>query len=206
MPREVPKSMWIPLVILAAFSTVYGFFGMPFMGEKNLMAKFLHQSQEIIPKMTDVTWVLMALSLAVVIAGIYVGLYVNNTEEGVALKRRWKNAFPGLYQTIYNKYYIDEFYEEYIIQPFFFIAQVAKAFDNYVIDGIVNAVGWLVWLLAQFQGWWDNTVVDGIVNGFAWVVGYLSDTVKPIQSGYVQNYMMLVVLFVLFYLLSLFVK
>jgi NADH:ubiquinone oxidoreductase subunit 5 (subunit L)/multisubunit Na+/H+ antiporter MnhA subunit len=206
MPREVPMSMWIPLVILAVFSTVYGFIGMPFLGEKNLIARFLQHGAEHLPEMTALTWSLMSLSLVVVIGGILIGLQVNNTEEGVALKKRWKNALPGLYRTIYNKYYIDEFYEEYIIQPVFLIAQVARAFDNYVIDGIVNAVGWLIYMFALLQGWWDNKVVDGLVNACAWVVGYFSDMVKPIQSGYVQNYMMLVVLFVLFYLLTLFVR
>ena len=193
-------------MILAVFSTLYGFVGMPFMGEKDLIAKFLHHAEEHVPVMTGLTWVLMALSLAVVAAGIYAGYMVNNTEKGVVFKKALKNTFPVLYQTIYNKYYIDEFYEEYIIQPFFLLTQIARAFDTYIIDGIVNAVGVLTYWFALAQGWWDNKVVDGLVNACAWVVGYLSDMVKPIQSGYVQNYMMLVVLFVLFYLLTLFVR
>jgi NADH-quinone oxidoreductase subunit L len=205
-PKEVPKSMWIPLVILAVFSVVYGFIGLPFMGQKNLIAKFLHHAEEHIPEVTGLTWTLMGLSLIVVLAGIILGLEINNTEHGIALKRKWKASMPGLYRTVYNKYFIDEFYEEYIIQPVFLICQAARTFDNYVIDGIVNAVGWLTWMFAQLQGWWDNKVIDGIVNAFAWVVGYFSDFVKPIQSGYVQNYMMLIVLFVLMYLVTLFVR
>ena len=86
----------------------------------------------------------------------------------------------------------------------FFLTHAARAFDNYVVDGIVNAAGWLTYQLALFQGWWDNNVVDGIVNGVAWIVRFFSDITKPIQSGYVQNYMMVVIIFVLFYLLSLF--
>jgi NADH-quinone oxidoreductase subunit L len=204
-PKEVPMSMWIPLVILAAFSTLYGFIGMPFLGEKNLIAKFLHHAEEHIPEVGSLTYALMGMSLVVVIAGIYFGLRLNNTEQGVAIKRRWKASLPGLYRTIYNKYFIDEFYEEYIIEPVLMIAQAAKTFDNYVVDGIVNAAGWLTYMFSMFQGWWDNKVVDGLVNAMAWVVGFLSDSVKPIQSGYVQNYMMIIIFFVLLYLLSLFI-
>jgi NADH-quinone oxidoreductase subunit L len=205
-PREVPKSMWMPLVVLGVFAALYGFIGMPFFEDWNLIAKYLHHGVPEPVEVTALSLVLMIVSLVVVLAGAYFGYTINNTEQGIELKRKWKSAWPGLYRTVYNKYFIDEFYEEYIIQPVLFIAQVAKTFDNWVIDGIVNAAGWLVWMLAQLQGWWDNKVVDGIVNGFAWVVGYLSDTVKPIQSGYVQNYMMVIILFVLLYLLTMFVR
>jgi len=205
-PREVPKSMWIPLVILAVFSTLYGLIGMPFMGEKNLIAKFLHPGAGEPGEFSSLALGLMIVSLAVVIGGILFGLEINNTERGVQLKRYWKALLPGLYRTVYNKYFIDEFYEEYIIQPVFLICQAARTFDNWVVDGIVNLAGWLTWTIAQIQGWWDNNVVDGLVNGVAWVVGYFSDFVKPIQSGYVQNYMMVIVIFVLLYLAALFVK
>ncbi len=205
-PKEVPKSMWIPLVILAVFSVVYGLFGMPFLGEKNLIAKFLNYGNAHYPEVNVELWFLMAASLAIALLGVHFGLKINNTDRGVLLKEYWKKRYQGLYHVIYNKYYIDEFYEEYIVQPVFMIAQVARAFDTYIVDGIVNAAGWLVVTIANLHGWWDNTIVDGLVNGVAWVVGYMSDIIKPIQSGYVQNYMMVIVVFVLFYLLTLFVR
>jgi len=205
-PKEVPKSMWIPLVILALFSLLYGLMGMPFMGERNLIANFIHHGHPHFPVMDGLTIGLMIFGFAVALFGVSVGLMINNTEWGAAYKDRLKEKYSGLYRVVYNKYYVDEFYEEYIIQPFFFLTQVARTFDNYVVDGIVNAAGWLTWQFARFQGWWDNTVVDGIVNGVAWIVGFFSDMVKPVQSGYVQNYMIVVIIFVLFYLLTLFVR
>jgi len=205
-PREVPKSMWIPLVVLAVFATLYGFLGTPFFGENgNLIARFLNHGYAHYPVANATTLGLMLFSLVVALLGVHFGLKVNNTEAGVVWKAGIKKKYAGLYRAVYNKYFIDEFYEEYIIQPVFFITQVARAFDNYVVDGIVNAAGWLTYQFALFQGWWDNVVVDGIVNGTAWIVRFLSEITKPVQSGYVQNYMMVVVVFVLFYLLMLFI-
>ncbi|MFH1676797.1 MAG: NADH-quinone oxidoreductase subunit L, partial [bacterium] len=126
-PREVPKSMWIPLVILAAFSLLYGFFGMPFLGEKNLVAKFLNHGHAHFPHADPQTLILMLVSLAVALAGWHFGLKINNTEAGMRLKRKWKLDWPGLYRTIYNKYFIDEFYEEYIVHPVFMLCQATKA-------------------------------------------------------------------------------
>lgn len=205
-PKEVPPSMWIPLSILAVFSLLYGLIGMPFLGEGNLVGKFLTHGHPHFPEVTMELIIPMVISLVVALLGVHFGLKVNNTEWGERFKAVVKEKYRGLYLTLFNKYYIDEFYEEYIIQPVLILAQVARTFDNYVVDGIVNAAGWLTWQLSMLQGWWDNTVVDGLVNFCAWIVGFISDTVKPIQSGYVQNYMMVIVLFVMFYLLTLFVK
>ncbi len=206
-PREVPKSMWIPLAILAVFSMFYGFIGTPFFGERgNLIGQHLHHGHPHYPTPDGLTIGLMVLSLLIALLGVHFGLKINNTEYGAVLKRQWKLRYKGLYQLLFNKYYIDEFYEDYIVQPIFLITQVAKAFDNYVVDGIVNAAGWLTIMISKLQRWWDDTVVDGLVNACAWVVGFFSDIIKPIQSGYVQNYMMVIIVFVLYYLLTLFVR
>jgi len=206
-PREVPKSMWIPLVILAVFATVYGFIGTPFGGKGvNLIGQFLNYGHPHYPELDGITAGLMIISLAVAVIGVIAGLKVNNTEAGVLFKENLKKRFPGLYRTVYNKYFVDEFYEEYIVQPVLFMTQVARTIDVYIVDGIVNAVGWLTYQFSKFHGWWDNVVVDGLVNGAAGLVGFLSDMIKPIQSGYVQNYMMVIIVFVLFYLLTLFVR
>jgi NADH-quinone oxidoreductase subunit L len=148
----------------------------------------------------------MVFSLFVALLGVHFGLKINNTEGGIRWKENLKARHPGLYRAVYNKYYVDEFYEEYIIQPVLMLCQLARVIDIYIVDGIVNAVGWLVYQLARFKGWFDLAVVDGIVNGIAWIVDYFSNFLKPIQSGFVQNYMMVIVLFVLFYLLTLFIK
>ena len=206
-PKEVPKSMWIPLVILAIFATIYGWFGTPFFGDNgNLIAKFLNHGHPHFPEVDGLLIGLMIFSLAVALLGVHFGLKINNTEAGVRWKNVIKSMYPGLYKAVFNKYYVDEFYEEYIIQPVLMLCQVARVFDTYIVDGIVNAVGWLTYQFALFQGWFDNVVVDGIVNGVAWIVDFFSKFTKPVQSGFIQNYMMVVVVFVLFYLLSLFIR
>lgn len=205
-PKEVPVSMQVPLIILAIFSLVYGWLGIPFMGENNLIAKFLNHGHPHFPEINAEFIVPMFISLAVAAAGIILSLSVNNTPQGIETKEKIKNAYRALYRAVFNKYYVDEFYEEYIIQPVMLLSQALRAFDNWVVDGIVNAAGWLTTQLSMIQGWWDNKVVDGAVNGAAWIVNFFSDFTKPIQSGYVQNYMMVTIIFVMFYLLALFVR
>ena len=206
-PKEVPPSMWIPLVILAVFATVYGLIGTPFFGDGgNLIASFLHHGHPHFPDGKDFQLIgLMIFSLVVALLGVHFGLKVNNTEAGVRWKETIKGMYPGLYKAVYNKYYVDEFYEEYIVQPTLMLCQVARVIDTYIVDGIVNAVGWLAYQFAMLQGWFDLVVIDGIVNGIAWIVGFFSNFLKPVQSGFVQNYMMVIIVFVLFYLLTLFI-
>ena len=87
-----------------------------------------------------------------------------------------------------------------------FACQIARTIDTYIVDGIVNAVGWISYQLCLLQGWWDDKVVDGIVNGVGAMVSFFSEMLKPVQSGYVQNYMMVIIVFVLFYLLTMFIR
>jgi len=69
----------------------------------------------------------------------------------------------GLYKLIFNKYYVDEIYE-------------------FVFVNGCKGLGTLLW--QKF----DVLVVDGIVNGVAKVVEILGETVRKLQTGYVQNY------------------
>jgi len=39
---------------------------------------------------------------------------------------------------VYNKYYVDEFYDRVIIQPYLFATRALAWFDTNIIDGFVN--------------------------------------------------------------------
>ena len=70
--------------------------------------------------------------------------------------------------------------------------------DNKVLDGIVNQTGRGGVLLSVFSGFTDNTIVDGIVNGVAEVTGWIGAKIlRPIQTGRVQNYLLVVLIAVL---------
>ncbi len=146
--HESPSSITIPLIILAGFSAVGGFMGVPeiFSGG-NWLGRFLEpvfskslelKSEHHLSHGTE--YVLMATIVGftlVVIAWAY-AKYVSKAEvpvaEGVELS--------GLNQTLYHKYYIDELYEAVIVKPLYW---VSKLFDIVVeksgIDKMVNLAG-----------------------------------------------------------------
>lgn len=70
--------------------------------------------------------------------------------------------------------------------------------DNKVLDGIVNSTGRVGVLLSVFSGLTDNKVIDGIVSRIAEVIGWIGVKIlRPIQTGKVQNYLLVVLVTIL---------
>jgi NADH-quinone oxidoreductase subunit L len=104
---------------------------------------------------------LMALSVAVALCGIGLAyfLYRVRTGKPAEIASRW----PTLYDVVYHKYYIDEFYEWAVIRR------------------IVNvSIG--LWQM------FDALFIDGIVNGAADLVRAAGDRVRRLQGGVVGGY------------------
>ncbi|MCL5046026.1 MAG: NADH-quinone oxidoreductase subunit L, partial [Actinobacteria bacterium] len=70
------------------------------------------------------------------------------------------------------------------------------SFDKWVVDGLVNGVGWFGYYWAMASGWFDKTVVDGAVNLTADVTVASGRQVRKISTGYVQAYMLTLVVMV----------
>jgi len=201
--HESPPSMLIPLIILAIFATLFGFIGMPFAGKGNLIGKYLTFGVGE-HGFSLLTFFLMVLSLAVAFAGLMAGLRL--AFWGSPWKEMIKKRYAGYYKTLEHMYYFDEFYNGYIVVGVLFLCKVMRVIDTWIIDGIVNAAGWVTVKLAWLQGRFDLFVVDGGVNLVGWIVDGLSRLIRPLQSGYIQNAMLVVAVFVLLYLLQFFVK
>jgi len=162
--HESAKVMTVPLVILAVPAALLGaLVGWPPEGgwvHRFLEPVFVHAEAE------QFAWLgtgggLMALSLAVVLAGIYLAyaMYLRRTETPAALAAR----FPFAYRLSFRKFYQDELYEVAVIRP--------------TIDGAT-------WLWTFF----DTKIIDGSVNGVAWLWGWIGSSIRPLQTGRVQNY------------------
>ena len=49
------------------------------------------------------------------------------------------------------------------------LGEASSWFDTNVIDGAVNAAGWITRATATFSSWWDKWIIDGLlVNGVAY--------------------------------------
>lgn len=165
-PHESPPVMTIPLIILAILSTIGGFVGMPILEGWNLFHQFLapsiaHVHRPEVHHPLSFELMMMAVSIIVALAGIYLAykMYILQPEMPAELTAK----FPAVYQVIYNKYYVDEFYDATVVEP--------------IKNGSV-----FLWKQA------DDRVIDGIVNGAAQVTEWLAGVIRRLETGYVQNY------------------
>lgn len=70
------------------------------------------------------------------------------------------------------------------------VAHASDVFDREIIDGLVNLAGQIGADLSALSGWADDVVVDGFVNGVALVTQGAGRVLRPIQTGKVQNYLL----------------
>jgi NADH-quinone oxidoreductase subunit L len=219
--HESPKSMTGPLVILAICAVFAGFLGIPkSLGGTNIFEKFLEPvfttehavaaeaavAPEKAPakeEKTDYTeYELMLASIGA--AGL--GWMMANRSYGKAakdFKEPIREFSQPVYNTLLNKYYVDEAYDYTVlgrkkIGPVRLGALGAGEglwkFDATVIDGGVNGAGWMTKFAGILSNWWDKWIIDGVlVNGPAMVARVTSYPVRLVQWGLVQWYALVMV-------------
>ncbi|HWY10008.1 MAG TPA: NADH-quinone oxidoreductase subunit L [Bacteroidia bacterium] len=142
--HESPKSMTIPLMVLATLSVVGGVLGLPeFWGQTNWIGEhlspiILHKDPSTLSHETE--WTLMGLAVASAAAVIYFAhsMFITNGVLPVAGEDKMK----PWQKLVYNKYYVDELYDTVIRKPLDAVSKAFyKFFDLQIIDGIVNGVG-----------------------------------------------------------------
>ncbi|HTS11371.1 MAG TPA: NADH-quinone oxidoreductase subunit L [Candidatus Limnocylindrales bacterium] len=202
--HESPKSMLIPLVILAALSITGGWLSWPeILGGSSRFIHFLepviavpHLAREEATqgpgsRMGEIY--LMLLSEGLVVAGILFAwyIYIKRTE----LPQKIAASLGWFYELVFHKYYVDEVYDAMFVNRAKDLGLALGSFDRTVIDGLgVNGAGWLTRFVSRVSMWWDTWIVDGSVRLGARIVWFLSFPVRMIQDGEVQDYMLVIVL------------
>jgi NADH-quinone oxidoreductase subunit L len=183
--HEVGWTLTVPLVVLAALSTLGGFLNVepevPIVnlfdfGQGAALHHWLHPviagAEEVIAANVSgvheahhAAWpILLAISLGVI------GLVV----AAVMLKPdRLRDAdeepayTDGLGKALYNKWYVDELYQKIVVRPVYALSRVfSSVVDRGVIDGIVDGSG----RLAQGIGLLAGRVQTGQLNTYAFVI------------------------------------
>jgi NADH-quinone oxidoreductase subunit L len=164
--HESPASMTMPLIVLAALSIVGGYIGLPghwLWGNRFevFLEPVLGAGPEGQPLSQYTEYFVMANSVVVALAGLAVAyiFYIVRPELPGAVAQK----AAGLYDLVFNKYYVDELYDVLFIRP---------------------TVGVSNWLWRVF----DVGVVDGLVNGTAEAVAANSSLWRRLQTGNVQHY------------------
>lgn len=144
--HESPKSMTIPLMVLAIFSTLGGFLGLPeVFSEHHLFNKFLspiltYPAMFMNGESSHAFEIsLMAISTTVLVVVFFLTKKIYTKESGVPSLQ--EASFSPLVKASYNKFYIDELYDAIIIRPLKRMSELFyKVIDIRLIDGIVNSV------------------------------------------------------------------
>ena len=204
--HESPKSMTVPLMILAAGSLVAGYLGVPaWMQGANRIEHFLEPVFEPVVAATEAhayshtfEGLMAAFSVGIAFIGFYVAYSMYYKKSDQAEKRAEK--YKAAYQTLLNKYYVDELYD------FLFVNRAKGAgdglwtFDAKVVDGAVNGAAGSTIKASVASIWWDTWIVDGLVRFVGGFVKTVSWPVRLIETGYVQNYALLMMLGVLVFI------
>jgi len=129
---------------------------------------------------------LMGLSLLVALAGIGLGWFLYERRPG--LPERIAGSVRALYLIVYNKYFVDELYGRIVLAPYYGLCRAAAWFDRWIIDGAVNAAGYVTLGTSYASVGFDTVVVDGLVNLTGRVVRGGSKALRVMQTGVVQSY------------------
>jgi NADH-quinone oxidoreductase subunit L len=146
--HESPKSITVPLIILAILSAVGGFLGFPeVFGGSNRLGEFLAPvfatstrlaEHHALSHATELG--LMGLVVGATLVLIIVAYIIYVSKNAVPVSE--ESAMGGLQRLLYNKYYIDELYDTLIVKPLYWISGVLESVvERLGIDRLVNAVG-----------------------------------------------------------------
>jgi NADH-quinone oxidoreductase subunit L len=95
------------------------------------------------------------------LGGIGLAWFMYVVQPGFAA--RLTSAVPGLYQLSLNKFYLDELYSFFLVQPVLGLAAFGRAFDLYVVDGLVDLIG----QAPRFLGLVFRPIQNGLAQFYA---------------------------------------
>ncbi|MBK8322439.1 MAG: NADH-quinone oxidoreductase subunit L [Betaproteobacteria bacterium] len=159
--HESPPSMTIVLVILAVLSAAGGFFSVPHFLEPLAKLPALKGDPDHLHH--------LIVGASVAIAAIGIGaaawFFAGDASRAAAVRGR----FEGLFKVLYNKYYVDEFYEAVVGKPL-----------HWISDKVFLRVG-------------DRFLIDGTLNGLAALASGVAGRLSRVQTGSIHLYAFLVV-------------
>lgn len=209
--HETPWTMTMPLVVLAVFAVGAGWSGIPeyfpifggilpnwfesftgaMLGHEELAAAF-----SAVP---------LVVSVLVALGGLGLGWLVYRKVK--VAKDPLQKGLGGLHTLLRNKYYFDEIYQKCFINPATWFSEVFTGIwmDKVVIDGILHSIGRaFLWLGRLVRSGFDVPVVNRGGDALAARVKNSGAAISPMQSGRVQQYMVVTITVVMVFTAILF--
>jgi NADH-quinone oxidoreductase subunit L len=232
--HETPWTMTLPLVILAFFAVTFGWVGIPenfpLLGgipkalgfTPNWFHEFVNSSLPAVGEHASAglktalvtaaeeaagfNWIPLITSLVVGLGGLFAGWTVYKRYKAGAVDPT-QQALGPLHKVLKNKYYFDEFYQKVFINPSIWVAEklVYEIMDQRLIDGFLHWVARMMSPIGHFlREYPDKRVINGFGDWMGTWPKSLSQTARVVQTGKVQQYMLMALVFAfatLFYIL-----
>ncbi|HEU0033606.1 MAG TPA: NADH-quinone oxidoreductase subunit L, partial [Kofleriaceae bacterium] len=184
--HESPRSMTIPLVVLAALATIAGFIGLPHLTGIHLpevthgLASWLsrstvpnwydppHGNPAIAGHTTDTTtFVLMGIALSIGVIGIALAYRLYGKGPAPIVDKLTSGPLQPAYEASKAKLWFDEIYDATIVRPFKWVARgLFEIVDRFVIDTVaVTGVAFVVGLFGRISRWFQNGQVQRYLAG-----------------------------------------
>ncbi|MBY0482497.1 MAG: NADH-quinone oxidoreductase subunit L [Chitinophagaceae bacterium] len=177
--HESPAAMTIPLIVLAILSVVGGWIGIP-----EVIAKDAHSLEKFLAPVFAGSAAIaeqhhLEASQEWMFMGISTLLIVGVIFYAIGSYKKYQvdaSENTGIAKLLENKWYVDELYDAVIVNP---LNSLAGFFKNMV----------------------EKNVIDGAVNGVGKLVAYGSRQLRLVQSGQVGNYVLIMVLAIVVFIL-----
>jgi NADH-quinone oxidoreductase subunit L len=172
--HESPAAMTVPLVILAILSIIGGFVGIPeiFKAGGDKLRAFLAPVLS-----SEKSAHALSHSTELMLMGLAIVLVIAAVIFAfIKTKKVDTGAATGLGKVLQNKWYVDELYDSIIVKP-----------------------------LQKLSGFFSSAIekrgIDGFVNGIGKSIHYGSRQIRLLQNGNVGNYILMMVIGVIVFLI-----
>lgn len=178
--HEAPWIMTGPLAVLGVLTVIGGWLNIPsfasFLGPVGSLDHWLHpvvgESTEKVlaggPELSPgLELGLVALAVLIALSGIW--LAWTRLKPETLVPKSQSPQEEGFEKVLLNKYYVDEIYDETIVEPVIGVSRglLWRGVDTGLIDGLaVNGSAWF----ARFVGWLGSSLQSGQLGTYAWVL------------------------------------
>ncbi|MBI4314469.1 MAG: NADH-quinone oxidoreductase subunit L [Chloroflexi bacterium] len=198
--HESPKVMLYPLIALAVLSVVGGALNLPkFIPGGEVLGRWIEHTVEVHPIEFDGGVALISTVVALFAIGLSYLVYGRRPMTTMA--DPLEKSLGGLFTFLHGKWYVDELYQAVILRPFEDLSRFAAyALDWDLWHDMVHdtLIGGGFRRLAGFTaGFVDKGIVDRFFDGLAGFVREAASSLRRLQTGYVRNYALAVLVGVL---------
>jgi NADH-quinone oxidoreductase subunit L len=200
----VSITMQLPLIILAFFAIVAGFVGVPsdfpifgaiFSPDYNRFHHFIGPALLVEPPTIQFNWIPVLFSFGVALGGLGVGYLVYGRRPLTAGQPDPLIETLGPIHTLLkNKYYIDDLVQVAVVQPSQWFSRnvVSEFVDRGVIDGFLHLLARIGNFIGDLLKTLNLWLIDGVSDGIPAGIGRFGVWFRQVQTGRVQQYLLLV--------------